>query len=108
MNLTVHSLLIGCGFMPNKNYSKEMVLEAFEKEKKQRDHSITSGTIFTDILNLLIEEERKKAFHFALFISQSGNLPLFSRLFAELADSIQREDEDKIQKTIVKLFYYII
>jgi hypothetical protein len=83
-------------------------LKAFEKEEKRNIYFGTSGTEFAKVLELLITNERGKAFQFALDISNSTPLLLFGRLFAELADSIQRGDEGEMKKALVKLFYYLV
>jgi hypothetical protein len=106
-NLGVYTLLLGVGYMLTRKFAKKVILEALEALEKER--SGASTTVLAKILRLLIENERERAFEVANdaffgFIQ----IPLLSRLYSELADSIQREDKKKTNEALVKLFYWHI
>jgi len=103
-NLIAHALLLGAAHKIFGRFDREEVLNALEMlEKELRDFS---PAIFASVLKKLIEHERERAFEVAkVAVSVTAHGPLFRRLFAELADGIQRRDDDETNKALVKLFY---
>ncbi|MBA7525281.1 hypothetical protein ES705_17432 [subsurface metagenome] len=103
-NLIAHALLLGAAHKIFGRFDREEVLNALEMLKTElRDFSTAK---FASVLKKLIENERERAFEVAkVAVSGTAQGPLFRRLFAELADGIQRGDDEVTNKALVKLFY---
>lgn len=102
-DLMDYALLFGTAHKIFREFNQEEVLNALEILEMERAGS--SMAALASVLRMLIENERGKALEVAekvVFVHH----PLLSRLFAELADGIQRGDEDKTNKVLIKLFYY--
>jgi hypothetical protein len=96
-NLMVYVLFLGTAHRVFGKFDREGVLNALERIEM----------VLTSVLKMLIENERESALEVAIrAVSAYDCVPLLSRLFAELADGIQRGDEEKTNKALVKLFYY--
>jgi hypothetical protein len=103
-NLIAHALLLGAAHKIFGRFNREEVLNALEMLKTERGDFSTA--IFASVLKKLIENEREIAFEVAkVAVSGTAQGPLFRRLFAELADGIQRGDDEVTNKALVKLFY---
>jgi hypothetical protein len=103
-NLIAHALLLGATHKIFGRFDREEVLNALEMLKTERGDFSTA--IFASVLKKLIENERERAFEVAkVAVSGTAQGPLFRRLFAELADGIQRGDDEVTNKALVKLFY---
>jgi hypothetical protein len=105
-NLRVYALLLGVAHKLYGRFDHEEVLKALERlETEQRG---SSQAILAKVLRMLIKNKRESAFEVArrtVYDIAQESLFIFSRLFAELADGIERGDEEETNKALVKLFY---
>ncbi|MCK4733571.1 MAG: hypothetical protein KAT65_14050, partial [Methanophagales archaeon] len=101
-NLIAYALLLGTAHKIFGRFDRKEVLKSLERLEMELRGSST-GTLAL-ILKKLIENERGRALEVA---ERAGyaNIPLLSRLFAELAEGIRR-DEEETNKALVKLFYF--
>jgi hypothetical protein len=105
MDLIAYALLIGTAHKIFGVFDRDDVLNALEKLEMEEAGS--SVETFASVLGMLIENERERASEVAqrAVSVYAQYFPLFSRLFAELEDGIQRGDVVETNKALVKLFY---
>ena len=100
-------MLLGTAHRIFGRFDREEVLKALKRLETELRKTYVG--VLASILRMLIENERERAFEVANdAFSGFIYIPLLSRLFSELADSIQREDEKKTNEALVKLFYWHI
>jgi len=108
-DLIAYALLIGTAHKISGAFDREEVLNALKEalEKLEREEAGSSVETLASILRVLIENERERASEFAQrdVSVYAQYFPLFSRSLAELADGIQRGDEEGTNKALIKLFY---